>query len=157
MANSDLQTAVHESGHALVGLHLGVPVLHVTIEPRAGEYAGCCFFTHTLSDEPADVDVAVSAAGALARRVLLGDSQFADLEQHIDCGGEPGEPDSQYIHNRLAEIPEGRRQAFWLACVGRAESILIARLNQLEALAGHLAERRTLGGTEIEDFLETTK
>ena len=150
--DAHLADAIHESGHAIVGSVLGLAIEKLTIIPARGhrwfgDYDGLCHFSADLSKEPAEIEIVVNAAGAIGQELF-------HLGRASDCHCKSDWTD---IENRLAEIPAPQRRAFWLACVSKAESILIARLRQLVGLAKYLHAKRELTGNQVQQFLEYTK
>lgn len=70
-----LADAIHESGHVLSGVHFGLSIDRVTIvpvrgDPDWGSYDGICIFRDDLTKGPAETEIVVNAAGAVAQELF---------------------------------------------------------------------------------------
>jgi ATP-dependent Zn protease len=137
--------AVHECGHAVMSLDLGVPVFEVSIIPDVGR-AGVCW--HACVRDYTVLDYQIVMAGPWAeawvnddRSLSWGDIIRADeiLHRLVDNGEWPED---------VAEITL-RAQALERMCQKRLDGLR----PQIEKLAHELMIRQTMTGDEINELL----
>jgi hypothetical protein len=150
-------TAIHEAGHAVVALHLGLPLEGVNIEERdtpEGPKFGCAkvrsisesFSANELQDHSARVidrvrkQVIMLLAAEAATRLIL---------------ERPHDPLAQFdqsdIRHALRDFPE--LQAEMRDLINATSEAVSTRRADIEKLAGALVERMSLNADEVRQLI----
>jgi ATP-dependent Zn protease len=74
-------TAIHEAGHAVIGMLYGLSVERLCIEPPA--WGGCCDFGPDISDIELIADARISLAGLVAEEELTGVAKIGECISDI--------------------------------------------------------------------------
>jgi len=156
VSNNSQYVAIHEAGHAVIGLLLGSPLDVVTIEADVDEgSAGHAINEHGKPhvDPGGDnwnlmVRAITAYAGCMATRRLGYD------EDYIEAGAEDDYRNAAFAcdsisggdEDRCAELQESARET--------AHMMVEMCWGQIELLASALEENRTLSGAEVEEILK---
>jgi hypothetical protein len=123
--------AVHEAGHAVVAHRLGEHLLSAEVDPYLRRDAG----VHTLPIKDVIVDIAVTAAGCGAER-LLGERASRKAKE---C-------DRKRLTKLLAQLPKAERRAARERGYRLAAEQLAVHENDVGKLASALMDRWSLEG-----------
>lgn len=170
------RVAVHEAGHVVVGLELGIgPIVGVSVHDSGGVTEFEDSFTGASTAEMVESRIALALAGRASEELLLGDmsigsgngpqsdlakaTRFAQLlETNYGFGSfgnvfiSDGAVDNLPRYPGLLEAVKARLDL----AQARARSILSERRDELERLASELNVRGFLANDEIEAILSNT-
>jgi hypothetical protein len=145
----DFAVAVHEAGHAVVGLTLGLKLdkVHVTRKGGATQWV----------DRSHKEFLTVIVAGSVAEDLFVGSAKLVSKVLGKLRIGDRGSDEDQAV--RLAgftlEVPAAVIETI-KETEERAHEILIERRSHVEVLAKALLEKRTLSGREVGKLLSST-
>ena len=132
------RTAVHESGHALVGWLLGVPISKATIIFTDGSQGTVWWSKHQLTAETACI---MARAGAAAEKIVFGDTRPLSSTDHQLCLDA-----AEHLH-------ASKRVGFIFECHDRAHELLWSYRQVLGEFSDLLFTEFTLSGDQIDAFL----
>jgi len=148
-------TAVHEAGHALVSIRVGIPIRMVAIDQRAGVvHTQGDEWVSSVGDRPA-LGIAALAAGRVAERLVglepdpaAGDEDLAKIGRVAALAAHRRLPTSQTLAEAeaLASIDRG---------MALAELLLRVEWGRVLTLARWLRECTTLSGAQVAVALES--
>jgi hypothetical protein len=136
-------TAIHEAGHAVVGLRYGLRVDWVSLVPVDGA-RGRCHFDGDRSPDPGPLHcAAMFVAGQLAVRMMLGRPERANWLDEADSDIENALAILAVLPNpllgrQIAELQE--RSALW------------TRWDQVRRLADALEQRKIISGEKVREL-----
>jgi ATP-dependent Zn protease len=154
--------AIHEAGHAVLGLFLRLPIAKVTIEPNEALgalghtiYSGAWLATVIEAfdgDGGIDAEIAtgvravmVGMAGKLAEEVIVGHASHARHYDHDENGI------SEIVSRVCIGADEGDAFCAWLAV--RTRRLVTVRRREIETVADALLARGTLSDEEVDSLL----
>lgn len=142
---TDRRFAVHEAGHAIVAIELGLPVHSVSIEPDGTGSVARAEIGQTLDLRKF---VTINLAGWLAESIDNG-------RQPLPDGRASAAHDDARIENELlgAFLSVKDPDTFRQECSDHADRILMGRWPQVDILAAALLAERVLGGERVRDLL----
>lgn len=136
--------ALHEAGHVLACLELGVPFQYVTLRPRTPGAGGLVRFTKSIDRVPPLDLVRVLAAGPIAELWLL--------------DADPAEADGAFCSDLdvLLEVIDvefgrGKRAKVHQQVAGEVHAMFQERVHELLTLAIRLERDRTLNPAEVDE------
>jgi hypothetical protein len=134
-------TAIHEAGHAVVAMRVGLRVKAVSILPREGSTGRCLFDIKRSVDPGARSCASVKLAGQLAEQMARGEKPRVNW-----LADDPDTADAR-------ELLAGERDPLLvrrLVALATAAT-LFTRWYQVERLAKALERRRVLVGNEVRE------
>jgi ATP-dependent Zn protease len=143
----DERAAIHEAGHAVVGLAMGLELDSVRLTRSGG--GGACWTKRSILRLGKEY-LTVVVTGYVAEDLLMpGSNRVSEGLQNLRIG-EKGSDEDQAV--RLAgfklEVPAATIRRIEEA-ERRAEEILMPRLDDVQRLADVLVERKSLTGSEV--------
>jgi len=156
VSHNSQYVAIHEAGHAVVGLLLGSPLDVVTIEADVDEgSAGHAVNAHgkphlDLGGDDWNLMVrAISAyAGCMATRRL------GHAEDYIEAGAEDDYRKAAFACDSISGGDEDRCADLQESARETARMMVEMCWGQIELLASALEEKHTLTGAEVEEILK---
>lgn len=143
-----MSTACHEAGHAVVAHSLGLSISELRIGVGGNHWAGGADIQKDIGHLPLIDQMAVCFAGVEAQDLMK-----CHILELSDIGDEVCICNLLYAHGieeeSEVELLRGKARQ-------RAAQILSDNVERLRALASRLAEKRTLGGEELQVLLNNT-
>jgi ATP-dependent Zn protease len=150
--------AVHEAGHAVLAVLLGVPITSVTIRPNAasgslGDTKHSLAWLQTILQASEEGDsgeelvvavrgIIVGLAGRLAEECIIGQSGPEAQYSHDEDGI------TELVSRVCGDHEEGDAFCKWLTV--RARNMVVARRTDIERVADRLLDQETMSGEALD-------